>query len=89
MPGRSCPAVDMECHNCGKIGHFTAVCRSKKPTNKPQEKKAQDGKEEDSQEESGEEHRGGDKNDSRDSHWLSSSFINEGNTEFYDTQMPT
>lgn len=26
----ACPAYEEECHNCGKIGHFPLVCRSKK-----------------------------------------------------------
>ena len=26
----SCPAWDKECGNCGKLGHFKEVCRSKK-----------------------------------------------------------
>ena len=28
-----CKAADKECRNCGKVGHFTKVCRLKKKVN--------------------------------------------------------
>ena len=32
---RNCPAIKVDCHSCGKIGHFESVCQSKNKENNP------------------------------------------------------
>ena len=42
-PKRSqCPAKDAMCHNCGRMGHFSKVCRSSKAKTKVHELQAED-----------------------------------------------